>query len=72
MSLEMARKVTIPQKNYCMSRSFLNSGTLLVITCTFYVISKKENERHTSGGFIYDKTKVQCLRVRQVQLRERK
>jgi hypothetical protein len=29
MSLEMANKVTIPQKQI-MSRSFLNSGTLIV------------------------------------------
>jgi hypothetical protein len=32
MSLEMAHKVIVPQKNYkIMSRSFLNSGTLIVI-----------------------------------------
>jgi hypothetical protein len=31
MSLEMAHKVIVPQKKI-MSRSFLNSGTLIVIT----------------------------------------
>jgi hypothetical protein len=31
MSLEMAQKVIVPQKKI-MSRSFLNSGTLIVIT----------------------------------------
>jgi hypothetical protein len=33
MSLEMAHKVIVPQKN--MSRSFLNSGTLIVILLPF-------------------------------------
>ena len=32
MSLEMAKKVIVPQKKI-MSRSFLNSGTIIVISC---------------------------------------
>jgi hypothetical protein len=35
MSLEMAHKVIVPQKKI-MSRSFLNSGTLIVILSFFY------------------------------------
>ncbi len=38
MSLEMAHKVIVPQKKI-MSRSFLNSGTLIVI-CPFCHISE--------------------------------
>jgi hypothetical protein len=37
MSLEMAQKVIVPQKKI-MSRSFLNSGTLIVIAFFFWTI----------------------------------
>jgi hypothetical protein len=36
MSLEMAHKVIVPQKKI-MARSFLNSGTLIVIKAVFNV-----------------------------------
>jgi hypothetical protein len=56
MSLEMAHKVIVPQKKI-MSRSFLNSGTLIVITYYFaQTISalfrsiKKSKQTHSSKG----------------------
>jgi hypothetical protein len=39
MSLEMAHKVIVPQKKI-MSRSFLNSGTLIVIMSPKYIEDK--------------------------------
>jgi hypothetical protein len=43
MSLEIAHKVIVPQKKI-MSRSFLNSGTLIVIISNAQSIVKKVDE----------------------------
>jgi hypothetical protein len=40
MSLEMAQKVIVPQKKI-MSRSFLNSGTLIVIIRVFFTFCSR-------------------------------
>jgi hypothetical protein len=44
MSLEMAKKVIVPQKKI-MSRSFLNSGTLIVIFSRIFACCSRLTEQ---------------------------
>jgi hypothetical protein len=51
MSLEMAHKVIVPQKKI-MSRSFLNSGTLIVII--YFRQSSQADKNQLPGKFYLD------------------
>ncbi len=71
MSLEMAHKVIVPQKKI-MSRSFLNSGTLIVINAVwnfFKVVSaRREQKRNaTVKTYSYYALVLEKLMVQNIQ-----
>jgi hypothetical protein len=58
MSLEMAHKVIVPQKKI-MSRSFLNSGTLIVI---FSLLVLVKSQQVWGGGVWFETLRISTVR----------